>query len=83
MIVVQHRVFRTALIGFLLPLALGSAAQTPVRWNAAPNVSPSAPVPPVQVAAALPGSAAALALAVTAPLRAWITASSVSRSCFM
>jgi beta-lactamase class C len=44
---------RGALVGLLLPLAVGSAAQTPIRWT---TPAPSTPVAaaPVQVASAAP-----------------------------
>ena len=48
----------------------------------APVSAASAPIRPF-MALASPGFAAARPSAVTAWLRAWITASSVSRSCFM
>ncbi|MCY7355106.1 MAG: beta-lactamase family protein [Lysobacter sp.] len=39
------RVARIGLVGLLLPLALTSTAQTPLRWNTAPVTSPSVPAP--------------------------------------
>ena len=35
--------WRLGLVGLLLPLALGSAAQTPLRWNGANTSTPTAP----------------------------------------
>ena len=38
-----HRSWRLALVGLLLPLAVGSAAQTPLRWSG-PTSTPATPV---------------------------------------
>ncbi|MCI4568664.1 serine hydrolase domain-containing protein [Lysobacter sp. CFH 32150] len=38
-----HSAWRLGLIGLLLPLALGSAAQTPLRWNNTGTATPPAP----------------------------------------
>ena len=44
--------WRATLVGLLLPLALGSAAQTPLRWDGAANsVTPSPAATPVQAPA--------------------------------
>ena len=43
-----HRSWRLALVGLLLPLAVGSAAQTPLRWSAPATASAT----PVALAAA-------------------------------
>jgi len=54
------RTWRAALVGLLVPIALGSAAQTPLRWDGTPNPAPSTATPastpaqPVQVANASP-----------------------------
>lgn len=47
-------VWRAGLVGLLLPIALGSAAQTPLRWQGSPNPSTATAKPttvPTQVAA--------------------------------
>ena len=49
---VGHRAWRTALVGLLLPIAVGSAAQTQPQAAAPVAVAPAAAVKPVHVAPA-------------------------------